>query len=124
MDIATELRALGFDEVVFDEFCFPDTTQIIFNGDKKQTLETTAQTLVTSCATDSFAVSFVSDGSWTMPTGRTRIFRDDIGDAIKLMELQSSLDMEDPQTHLVLITNNLDTRFEEYGILRPIELAH
>ena len=40
------------------------------------------------------------------------------------MELKNSLDMEDPQTRLVLITNNLDTRFEDYGILRPIELAH
>lgn len=124
MDIATELRALGFDEVVFEDFYFPDTSQIVFDGDKKQTLESTAQILVTSCATENFAVSFVNDGSWTMPTGRTRIYREDISDAIKLMELQNSLDMEDPQIRLVLITNNLDTRFEDYGILRPIELAH
>lgn len=123
-DIATELQLMGFDEVVFDEYYFPETDQIIFNGDKKATLEATAQTLVTACATDSFAVSFVSDGTWEAPTGRSRIYRDDISDAIKLMELNSGLDMEDPETRLVLITNNLDTRFEEYGILRPIELAH
>ena len=124
MDIANELKALGFNEVVFEDFYFPETDQIIFSGDKKATLEATAQTLVTACATDTFAVSFVSDGSWTAPTGRSRVYREDISDAIKLMELKNSLDMEDPQTRLVLITNNLDTRFEDYGILRPIELAH
>lgn len=124
MDIANELKALGFDEVVFEDFYFPETDQIIFSGDKKATLEETAQTLVTACATDTFAVSFVSDGTWTAPTGRSRVYREDISDAIKLMELNNSLDMEDPVARLVLITNNLDTRFEDYGVLRPIELAH
>ena len=123
-DIATELKMMGFDEVVFTDFYFPETDQIIFSGDKKETLESTAQTLVTACATESFAVSFVSDGSWEAPTGRSRVYREDISDAIKLMELNNSLDMETPESHLVLITNNLDTRFEEYGVLRPIELAH
>ena len=123
-DIATELRELGFDEVVFEDFYFPDTDQIIFEGDKKQAMEKTAQTIVTACATDSFAVSFVSDGTWTAPEGRTRVYREDISDAIKLMELTKDLTMEDPEARLVLITNNLDTRFDVYGILRPIELAH
>ena len=44
--------------------------------------------------------------------------------AEKLMELTSSLTMENPEARLVLITNNLDTRFEVYGVMRPIELAH
>lgn len=124
MDIATELKALGFDEVVFDEFCFPETDQILFSGDKTATLEQTAQTLVTSCASDSFAVSFVSDGSWKEPTGRSRVYRDDISDAITLMEFANDLSIADAQARVVLITNNLDTRFEDYGVLRPIELAH
>lgn len=124
MDIATELRDLGFDEVVFDDFYFPDTSKIVFDGDKAQTLEETAQTLVNGCATQSFAVSFVSDGTWKEPEGRSRVYREDINDAIKLMELTDSLTMENPEARLVLITNNLDTRFEVYGVMRPIELAH
>lgn len=124
MDIATELRDLGFDEVVFDDFYFPDTSKIVFNGDKTQTLEETAQTLVNGCATQSFAVSFVSDGTWKEPEGRSRVYREDINDAIKLMELTDSLTMENPEARLVLITSNLDTRFEVYGVMRPIELAH
>lgn len=123
-DIAKELRDLGFDEVVFEDFYFPDTSKIVFNGDKTQTLEETAQALVTGCATQSFAVSFVSDGTWKEPEGRSRIYREDINDAIKLMELTDGLTMENPEARLVLITNNLDTRFEVYGVMRPIELAH
>jgi hypothetical protein len=123
-DIATELRALGFDEVVFEDFYFPETDRIIFDGNKQETLEKTAQTIVTACATETFAVSFVSDGTWKEPEGRTRVYREDISDAIALMELSNNLTMENPKTRLVLITNNLDTRFEDYGILRPIELAH
>ena len=123
-DIATELKALGFKEVVFEDFYFPKTENIVFSGDKTATLESTAQTIVNACATDTFAVSFVSDGSWKEPKGRSRVYREDISDAIKLMEFNSSLAVEDPQARVVLITNNLDTRFEEYGVLRPIELAH
>ena len=124
IDIATELKMLGFDEVVFEDFYFPKTQNIVFEGDKTATLESTAQTIVNACATETFAVSFVSDGTWTAPEGRTRVYREDISDAIKLMELTKDLTMEDPEARLVLITNNLDTRFDVYGILRPIELAH
>ena len=123
-DIATELKALGFKEVVFEDFYFPKTENIVFSGDKTATLESTAQTIVNACATDTFAVSFVSDGSWKEPKGRSRVYREDISDAIKLMEFNDSLAVEDPQARVVLITNNLGTRFEEYGVLRPIELAH
>lgn len=124
IDIATELKALGFKEVVFEDFYFPKTQNIVFSGDKTATLESTAQTIVNACATDTFAVSFVSDGTWKEPKGRSRVYREDISDAIKLMEFNDSLAVEDPQARVVLITNNLDTRFEEYGVLRPIELAH
>jgi len=124
IDIATELRMLGFDEVVFEDFYFPKTQNIVFDGDKTATLESTAQTVVDACATDTFAVSFVSDGTWKDPDGRSRVYRDDISDAIKLMEFNSSLAVENPEARVVLITNNMDTRFEDYGVMRPIELAH
>ena len=122
-DIATELRVLGFDEVVFDEFRFPKTDNIVFGGDKKATLESVAQTLVNVCSTEKFAVSFISDGSWQEPEGRSRVYRQDISDAIKLMEFNNSVTVEEPQTRVVLLTNNPDESFEEYSVLRPIELA-
>ena len=126
IDIATELRELGFNEVVFDDYYFPDTKKIVFKEDKPQTLADTAQTLVTTCATDYFAVSFVSDGTWTAPVGRTRVYRKDVTDPAQILEVTQSLalTMTDPNIRLVFITSNMDTRFESYGVLRPINLAH
>ena len=123
MDICTELRILGFDEVVFDEFRFPNTDGIVFSGDRTATLESVAQTLVDTCSTEVFAVSFISDGSWKEPEGRSRVYRQDISDAIKLMEFNNSVSVEEPQTRVVLLTNNMDESFEEYSVLRPIDLA-
>ena len=123
MDICTELRILGFDEVVFDEFRFPNTDGIVFSGDRTATLESVAQTLVDTCSTEVFAVSFISDGSWKEPEGRSRVYRQDISDAIKLMEFNNSVSVEEPQTRVGLLTNNMDESFEEYSVLRPIDLA-
>lgn len=124
INIATELRDLGFDEVVFEDYYFPETKKIVFKGDKLQTLADTAQTLVTNCATDYFAVSFVSDGTWTAPTGRSRVYREDVNDPTALMAAVEGLTMTDPAIRLVFITSNMDTRFETYGVMRPINLAH
>lgn len=124
IDIATELRSLGFHEVVFKDYRFPDTTQIVFNGEKEQTLAETAQTLVTNCATQTFAVSFMSDGTWTPPTGRTRIYREDINDPSRIPEAAQNLGVTEPQVRMVFVTGNMDTRFEEYSVMRPINLAH
>ena len=124
ISIASELRDLGFNEVVFDDFCFPQSKSISFKGVKAQTLADTAQALVTNCATDYFAVSFVSDGSWTAPTGRSRIYRKDVNDPLQLAEATLNLTLTDPSIRLVFITSNMDTRFESYGVMRPINLAH
>ena len=124
IDIATELRELGFNEVVFEDFYFPSTKKIVFKGDKLQTLADAAQALVTNCATDYFAVSFVSDGTWTAPTGRSRVYREDVADPVQLLEVTQNLTLTDPSIRLVFITSNMDTRFEAYGVMRPINLAH
>lgn len=123
IDIATELRILGFDEVVFDEFRFPSTSDIVFSADKKATLESVGQTLVNICSTEKFAVSFINNGDWQEPEGRGRIYRQDVSDTIKLMEFNNSVAADADLARIVLLTNNLDESFEEYSVLRPIELA-
>ena len=120
MNIAKELQALGFLEVVMDEYYFPETDEVWFSGDKQQALADTAKLLVENCANNTFTVSFVTDGSWTMPEGRTRVFRKDIDNPVELLKAVENLDIEDPSVNLVFITNNTDARFDEYGVLRPI----
>lgn len=123
IEIAEELHALGFDEVVFEDYYFPDTKKIIFKGDKAETLAETAQILVDTCASESFAVSFVAKSTWTPPTGNSRVYQTNMSNPTKIPDLVQKLGLTDPAKQLVFITANTDTRYEEYSVLRPIDMA-
>ena len=121
--IVTELKELGFDEVVFDEFRFPDTEKIVFKGDKTEALVKAAQTLVTACATDSFAVSFVQERDFKLPEGRSRLYVPD-ATAAEVGSIVSQAQVTDPALNLVFLTEVHDTRFEVSSVLRPLDAAH
>lgn len=120
---ATELKGLGFDEVVFSDFRFPDTDKIVFKSDKKEALITAANTLIATNADDRFAVSFlVENATFALPEGRTRMYLEGKAAAeAKALAEQSGL--ADPAVKLVFITDVNDTRFDTYGALRPITSA-
>lgn len=123
VQIVTELKNLGFDEVVFDEFRFPDTDDLKFSGDRAQALNTTAQTLVTTCATGSFAVSFVGEEEgFTVPTGRSRLYVEN-ATAAQAAGIAAGSGLADPAIYLVFLTKYHDTRFDAYSVLRPLESA-
>lgn len=123
VQIITELKSLGFDEVVFDEFRFPDTDNLKFSGDKKQTLETAAETLVTTCATENFAVSFVQKADFRLPQGRSRLYVTEAV-ATNAAAIAQQTGLPDPAVNLVFLTEVHDTRFDAYSVLRPLEAAH
>ena len=123
VQIVTELKGLGFDEVVFDYFDFPDTKYMRFDGEKEQALAEAAQTLVTSCATDSFTVSFVQKPGFSLPEGRTRLYITDAAAADAALLAQQT-GLENPQIRVVFLTQIHDTRFDEFGVLRPLDAAH
>lgn len=119
--IVQELKGLGFDEVVFSEFYFPENGGYIFDGNKSEALTEAAQSLVTACATDSFAVSFVRGStSFTVPEGRSRIYIQN-ADASSAASVAADTGLENPVIRLVFLTDSFDTRFDEYGTMRPIE---
>ena len=124
ISIVTELKALGFDEVVFDNFYFPDTDKIVFNGDKDQAIASAAKTLMTACATDSFAVSFVGQSAtFPLPQGRSRLYLDGTS-AAQADTLAAQTGLENPAVNLVFLTKIHDTRFNTYSVLRPLDAAH
>lgn len=123
VQIATELKNLGFDEVVFDQFHFPDTDNLKFSGDKTEALNTAAKTLLGSCAGGNFAVSFVKrTEGLLLPQGRGRLY---ITDALAAdaANIAAASGVADPAINLVFLTPFHDTRFNEYSVLRPIESA-
>lgn len=122
--IVTELRGLGFDEVVLADFYFPDTDAIVFRGDKNQAIATAAQTLVTSCATDSFAVSFTGrNAAFPLPEGRSRLYLENVA-AADAAAIAAQTGLADPAVNLVFLTEINDTRFDTYSVLRPLSSAH
>lgn len=123
VNIITELRTLGFDEVVLNDFYFPDSSGYVFKGDKTEALTTAAKTLVTTCATDRFAVSFVCDADFTLPQGRCRMYRRNVA-ASRVEQIAADCGLENPQVHLVFLTDIHDTRFDAYGVLRPIDSVY
>ena len=122
-EIVTELKKLGFDEVVFDNFCFPDTQDLKFSGDRAQALNDTAATLVATCADQSFAVSFISrDQGLTFPGGRSRLYMTDVA-AAQTGSVAAAAGVPDSAINLVFLTEIHDTRFNDYSVLRPLDSA-
>lgn len=124
IQVITELRSLGFDEVVLDNFRFPETDKIRFDGDKMAALNDTASTLVKTCATDTFCVSFVrSTADLTLPQGRTRLYLTGVAAAdADTAAAQSGL--ADPTAQVVFLTELSDTRYEVFSVMRPLDSAH
>lgn len=123
VEIVTELKKLGFDEVVFDNYCFPDTQDLKFSGDRTQALNDTANTLVTTLADQSFAVSFVAGAEgFVLPQGRCRLYMKDVA-AIQAATVAQQSGVPDPAINLVFLTEIHDTRFNEFSVLRPLDSA-
>lgn len=124
-EITLELKSMGFDEVVFDYFWYPDATNLAFKGNRDEKIAAAAEQLVASCATESFAISFVAqEPDFTLPEGRSRMYLTgrSASDAASLAE-ETELEEEQVQIRLVFIADGNDTRFDAYGALRPITAA-
>ena len=122
IEIAAELRDLGFNEVVFTDFCFPPTEDILYEGDKLEALNDAARHLAFNLATEDFCVSFLcSEEGFVLPEGRTRLYRDKV-DASMAQSVADSLAVPDRQINLVYLTEANDTRFDAFSVLRPLYL--
>lgn len=121
--IVEELKALGFNEVVLGDFRFPDTDQIKFSDNKLDALNSAAARLTEACGTNQFCMSFlVSDSSFALPGGRTRVYLEN-RTAADVKSLAEKLMLEQPEIKMVFLTDLKDTRFDAYGVLRPITSA-
>ena len=124
ISIVEELKALGFEEVVFSEFRMPSTNSIYFKGDRDEAIASAAATIVSTCATERFAVSFiVTDNSFPMPEGgRCRLYMEDVG-AKDVANVVVKMTVPDTVANLVFLATTNDTRYQDFSHLRPILTA-
>ena len=123
--IATELRELGFDEVVFTEFRFPTTDKIVFKShlSRAEAIEQAAAVLVRSCSTEHFAVSFQSDDqNFVLPEGRTRLYLTGVS-AMKAQSVMDSVAVPVKESQLVFLTETFDTRFDICSVMRVLTVV-
>ena len=118
-----ELKGLGVDEVVFDDFSMPDSENIVFTGDRKEAVYAAAETLVTACAGEDFAVSFVTtDYGFRLPEGNCRLYMEGV-EASMVEDVLQQIQTPDDRIHIVFFCSTFDERFDGCSVLRPIELA-
>ena len=122
--VVNELKEKGFHEVVLADFRFPNSEKYIFSGDKTEALISASKTLLGKCVDNpSFVLSFmVSDGNFSLPEGRCRIYLENV-DAKSVGSQASRLDMDNAPAKLVFVAETNDTRYNDYGVLRPISAA-
>lgn len=122
--VIMELRGMGFNEVMLDNFRFPaETDKYIFNGDMDAALESAARTLVASCNADTFVLSFgVTNPLFNLPEGRTRMYLTNV-EAKDIAERAAQVTFDNPDVRLVFLGDTNDTRFDDYSVLRPLAVS-
>lgn len=121
--IVLELKELGFHEVVLSDFRFPSSDRIVYNGDKVADITSAAETIVSSCSSTYFAVSFVADSAtFQLPAGRTRMYLENVN-AQNVGYTANQVNITDPEIRLVFLAATNDTRYNEYSVLRPLSSA-
>ncbi len=122
--VIMELRDMGFNEVLLDNFQFPNSEQYIFSGDKDAALQEAANKLIAACGSNNFALSFnVTSPTFPLPEGgRSRIYLENVS-ATQLNTQASQATFEDVPTYLVFMSDTGDTRYDEYSVMRSLNVA-
>ena len=122
--IVTELKEMGFNEVVLDNFRFPPNPDLYkFDGDREAAIVEAANTIVTACGGNNFTISFVTaTANFPLPEGRTRLYLSGV-EPKEVAAKAAQFTLEDPEIRLVFLASTNDTRFDEYGVLRPMEVS-
>lgn len=123
ISMATELAAMGFDEIVFDGFYIPDSENIVYDSGELTREEAAAEAAKIICDALEplpIRISFGSESALVAKYTDRVYLTTDNGAAAADMVAAVSDQLEDPKTQIVFQTASRDTRFDGYGILRPL----
>ena len=120
--IARELAEKGFKEIVFDDFRFPNGTQIVYNSEVNRTelIAGTATELLNFFASSNITISFGNPATDFVLTGDSRVYISGVTGSGVSSTVKSYSGLEDPQTQLVFLTGSKDRRFDDWQVLRPL----
>ena len=88
-----------------------------------EAISAAATTIMASCASDSFVVSFgAATPAFPLPDGRSRLYLSDVS-AQEVAARASQATFENPEARLVFLSDTNDTRFDSYSVLRPLSVS-
>ena len=121
--IVQELKEMDFDEVLLADFAIPTHDKAYFKGDRMEALTNAANTIIESCGSEYFTVSFgVTSATFPLPEGRTRMYLSGV-EAQNVGSVVAVSKLENPEVHLVFLADTNDTRYDAYGVLRPLSAS-
>ena len=121
--IVSELASKGFREIVFDNFYFPDSTQIVYTSEKTkpELLLETAALLINYFSNSNVTISFGSPPKdFTLKTTDSRVYVSDVDGSGVSAAVKGFSKLADAEHQLVFLTGSRDTRFEGFNLLRPL----
>ena len=120
--IARELAEKGFREIVFDDFRYPNGTQIVYNSDKSRTelIAGVATDLLNFFASSNITISFGNPAADFVLTGDSHVYVSGVTGSGVSAAVKSYSRLSDPQAQLIFLTGSKDQRFDDYQVLRPL----
>ncbi len=120
--IARELAEKGFKEIVFDDFRFPNGTQIAYNSEKSRTelIADVATDLLNFFASSNITISFGNPSSDFALSGSSHVYVSGVTGSGVSTTVKSFSHLEDAASQLIFLTGSKDKRFEGYQVLRPL----
>lgn len=123
VSIATELADMGFDEIVFEGFRMPDSKNIVYDAGewtREEAVAESASMLRTALKDLPVRVSFGSESPLVAAHTDRVYLTTDNGSKVAEMVAEVEPYLEYPDSQIVFQTASRDTRFDGYGILRPL----
>ncbi len=122
--ICKELSSLGFREVVFDGFLYPASGSIIYTSNltRSELIAAAAQELESAFADSNLTISFcTTDTAFPVDSANGRLYIPDAsGASVDRIIASMENTVANPATQVVFLSDSRDTRFDAYGLLRPL----
>ena len=120
--IARELAEKGFKEIVFDDFRFPNGTQIVYTSDKNRTdlIAGVATDLLNFFASSNITISFGNPTADFALAGASHVYLSGVTGSGVSAAVKGYSRLSDLQNQLVFLTGSKDRRFDDYQVLRPL----
>ena len=121
--IVQELKEMDFDEVLLADFSIPVSDKVYFKEDRTEALKNAANTIIESCGSEYFTISFgVTSSTFPLPEGRTRMYLSGV-EAQNVGAVIAQSKIENPEIHIVFLVDTNDTRYDAYGVMRPLSAS-